>query len=402
MTAHEIRPLAEDEFADSYRLFLNTLHQPPVSEERWQRSSARYEWGRVFGAFCEGELAGTAISMPGSLMVPGGEPVAAAAVTGVGVRPDRTRRGLLTGLMRAQLADVGERGEPVAMLHASEAMIYPRFGYGMASRSRTVSLRRGQAAFRADAPGTGSVRLVDTETAEKLLPEVYRRIASERPGTITRSDAWWSTLISALPPGAGIAVHTDTAGLDDGFALYTAEMRDYRFDDGECVLKVSDLQAADVSGTAQLWRFLLEMDLVTQVMAAGRPIDESLEWWLTDRRVCRVTDVPDDLWVRLVDVSAALNARVFNDADPVVIEVRDAFLPENSGTYRIGPEGVWRCVEEPQLSLDVDVLGALYLGDVALSALVASNRIDVHDPAAVEAADRLFATTEPPWCGTGF
>lgn len=402
MTDHDVRPLAEDEFADAYRLFLASLHQAPVSEERWARSSTRYERGRVFGAFADGELGGTAMSMPGSLVVPGGAAVGAAAVTGVGVRADRTRRGLLTGLMREQLADVRRRGEPVAMLHASETVIYPRFGYGMASRTRQVSLRRGQAVLRPDAPGSGSVRLVDAATAEKVLPEVYRRIRTRRPGSITRSDAWWATRLASSPSGAVVAVHTDSAGVDDGFALYEPAMNDYRFDDGECDLRVSDIQAVDVAATAQLWRFLLGIDLVTRVVAIDRPVDEPLEWWLVDRRACRVSEVTDDLWVRLVDVEAALAARTFNDTEPVVIEVRDVFLPENSGNYRIAPEGVRRCEDRAQLSVDVDVLGALYLGDVTVSALAASNRVDVHAPEAVEAADRLFATTEIPWCGTGF
>lgn len=399
MTEPDVRPLAEDEFRDSYELFLGSLHRAPASDERWTRSSTRYERGRVFGAFSEGELSGTALSMPGSLVVPGSAAVGAAEVTAAGVRADRTRRGLLTGLMRAQLHDLRRRGEPVAMLHASEAPIYPRFGYGMATRTRTVSLRRGQAVFRQDAPGGGSVRLVDTATAEKLLPEIYWRIGSTRPGAISRSDAWWTT---RLADGERVAVHTDESGVDDGFAFYSASINDYRFDDGECTLKVSDIQSADVSGAAQLWRFLLGIDLVTRVVAADRPLDEPLEWWLTDRRACRTSEVTDDLWVRLVDVEAALNARTYNEVGSVVIEVRDAFLPENTGNYRISPDGVRRCEDVPQLSLDVDVLGALYLGDASVSTLAVSNRIDVHDPEAVRVADQLFATSRIPWCGTGF
>ncbi|GAB3292983.1 GNAT family N-acetyltransferase [Parasphingorhabdus pacifica] len=402
MSEHDVRPLAEDEFEEASRLFLASLHVAQPSAARWLRSKERYEPGRVFGVFGNDEMWGTALSMTGSLVVPGGGSVAAAAVTGVGVRADRTRRGVLTDLMRAQLTDVRDRGEPVAMLHASETVIYPRFGYGPASRSRKVSLRQSDTVFRADAPGAGSVRLVDTATAEKLLPEVYGRISSTRPGMITRSDAWWATRLALLPENGLVAVHSDDDGVEDGFALYDTEKRDHQFDTGGCVLKISDIQGADTSATASLWRFLLGIDLVTEVAAVDRPLDEPLEWWLVDRRTCRVTDVSDDLWIRLVDVASALNARTFNEADPVVLEVRDRFLPENSGNYRVAPGGVVRCEQSAQLGIDVDLLGSLYLGDVAVSTLAASKRIDVYDRDAVREADRLFRTDEVPWCGTGF
>ncbi|MGP4015759.1 GNAT family N-acetyltransferase [Saccharopolyspora sp. 5N708] len=229
------------------------------------------------------------------------------------------------------------------------------------------------------------------------MPTIYRRCALSRPGRIGRDDAWWSSRLAMLDRGYLVAVHTDDDGVDDGFALCEPKQND-----GVTTLRVYDVVAADTVATAQLWRFLLGIDLVDRIAAFDRPLDEPLEWWLTDRRQCRVTEVADDLWLRLVDVLAALRARTYGPADPVVIEVRDAFLPVNNGCYRVGPDEVRRCPDEPQLSLDVAALAALFLGDQAASALVAAGRIAVHDPAAVPAADRLFTTLESPWCGTGF
>lgn len=405
MTAHDVRPLAESEFRSANAVFMAALNHRPSTDAEWATRSARFHPGRVWGDFLDGELAGTTLSLPSALTVPGGAELPAAAVSGVGVRADRTRRGVLTQLMRAQLADVRDRGEPIAMLHASETVIYPRFGYGMSTRSRIVEMDTHHASMRRDAPGdVASVRLVDANQARKLFPQAYRRIAG-RPGMIVRDGSWWESRIGESEVSGDhtvFAVHFDAGGDPDGFAAWTPRSNDHRFSDGLCTLQVSDLQADGAEAAASLWRFLLGVDLADGVTAIDRPVDEPLEWWLTDSRQCRVRAVQDDLWLRLVDVPTALAARSYGDADPVVFEVRDRLLPENAGSYRIGPRGVERGGATPQISLDVDVLAALYLGGVAVSTLASANRLDVHDSGALAAADRLFATSRPPWCGTAF
>lgn len=403
MTDHEVRPLAESEFRAASTLFLGTLHRSPAADKHWERSKTRYEPGRVFGAFLDGELSGTVMSMPSTMVVPGGKSVPAAMVTAVGVRADRTRRGLLRSMMRAQLADVRERGETTAILHASETMIYERFGYGSATRSRRVWFRTASSALRDGVPGGGSVRMVDPETAETLLPEVYERLDSRRPGSIGRPAAWWTTVLSyVLDSTQRIAVHHDAEGVPDGFVIYDVEVNDHRFDNGHITVKVSDLRGSDAVAIAELWRFVLNLDLVDTVVAADRPVDELVEWMLRDARQCRTEALEDDLWVRLVDVPAALAARSYGGREPITVRVHDPLLSENSGTFRIGAQGVERCSDDPQLELDVAALGALYLGDVLVSHLVAANRVQVHDPSVLAVADEVFATVAVPWCGTGF
>ncbi len=405
VTEHDVRPLAPSEFRAANTVFMNSLNFRGSTDKEWTSRSHRYHPGRAWGDFVEGDLVGTALSLPSALTVPGGAEVPAAAVSGVGVRADRTRRGVLTELMRAQLADVRDRGEPVAMLHASETAIYPRFGYGIATRARKVELDTHHASARPDAPGrSGAVRLVEPSEARKLLPETYRSIPA-RPGMIVRDDSWWESRIGEIEGSdehTVIAVHTDPDGAADGFAVWTPVNNDHRFSDGLCTLQVSDFQAVDVEAAAALWRFLLGVDLADHVAAVPRPVDEPLEWWLTDSRQSRVRGLGDDLWVRLVDVRAALAARAFGNGADVVLDVADPFLPENTGTYRIGPGGAVRCEEAPQIGLSVDVLASLYLGDVSVSTLASANRVTVHDPDSVAEADRLFATDRPPWCGTNF
>ncbi|PRW65315.1 GNAT family N-acetyltransferase [Actinopolyspora mortivallis] len=405
MTEHDVRCLPESEFRASNDLFREAVHAPVATEEAWRVISSRYEPGRVWGDYLDGELAGTAMSLASSLTVPGGAELPAAAVTAVGVRADRTRRGVLTALMRAQLTRVRDRGETAAMLHASETGIYGRFGYGVATTSRTVALETARARPREDAPGGGRVRLLGPEEAGKLLPAIYRTVDSPGAGMISRPEGWWTLHLNREHTHGHrvrVAVHSDEHGTDDGFAVWVPGANDYRFGDGRTTLRVLDLHGADAAATAALWWFLLGVDLADEVVAVERPPDEPLEWWLADSRQCRIRDVYDELWVRPVDVAELLRRCRYDPAEPVVLGVRDRMLPENTGCYRITPDGAERSQLPPQLEMDVSRLAPLLFGEVRASTLAEANLIEVSDPDAVSRADRLFATRRRSWCGTHF
>lgn len=400
MSEHEIRALSTSEFREAHDLFLRALHLPPSNDERWAQIADRFEQDRVLGALAAGELSGTARSTAGSLTVPGGATIPAAEVTGVAVRADRTRRGILTSLMRRQLHDARERGEPVAVLRATEAVIYERFGYGVATRARTVEIDRRRTRMRDSAPGGGEVRMVDPQRSGELFERIYRGTRTDRPGAVTRNEAWWRGQRAVLGARIFAVVRTAEDGTDDGFAVYEPGAGDGL--GWEHQLRVHDLRAASPAAVADLWRFLLSMDLTGLVIGNNRPLDEPLEWWLTDRRQCRTRQVGDDLWLRLIDVAEALRARNYPPGVSVALEVEDAFLPHNSGCYRIGAQGVERWSGPAQLSLPVEALAALYLGDQSMSALVAGGRVTVYEPEAVAVAERLFGTQQVPWCGTDF
>lgn len=396
----DTRALRPDEFRAGSALFLAALHHGPPSDDMWAAGSDAYEEGRVLGAFRGDMLVGTALSHAGRLAVPGGAVLPMAMVTAVGVRADQTRRGVLTALMRAQL---GGLPEPVATLRASEAVIYGRFGYGVATRGRTVRIDRRKAVFRPGAPDGGSVRLLPLAEAMEFLPALYDRVSRQRPGWAARPAAWWVSVRSWYADRKDAlvlaAVHSGPDG-DDGFAVYEVHR-----DGDRKRLGLEDLVAADERGWAALWRFLLGVDLVDEVEGAYRPLDEPVEELFVDRRAVATTGVEDETWLRLADVPAALAARRFGEfatAGPVVIEVRDALLPANAGRYVLG-DGPARPVTEPaELVMDVDVLGQLYLGDVAPSVLAATGRVEVAKADALVAADRLFAVDGSPWCGTFF
>ena len=354
----------------------------------------------------DGSLVGTAMSFAVSTSVPGGAVLPAAAVSCVGVRADRTRRGVLTALIRAQLDDTTARGEVLSTLWASEARIYGRFGYGVATRGRSVRVARARG-LRPQAPAGGSVRLLDRAELPTVLPVLYDALALCRPGGITRPEGWWRLATETSGRDHVLAaVHTGRDG-DDGFVVAVPA----RGDEFVRPLQVADFHAADPASTAALWGFLLGVDLTANVEASMRPLDEPLDLLLADPRDRTVTGEQDETWLRLVDVPTALAARAFpadpdRGATPVLLAVHDPLLPGNSGVYRLGDGAAERVAPlggcAAQLECGVAALASAYLGDRAPSALAATGWWTVHDPAALSHADALFATTVAPWCGTHF
>lgn len=393
-----VRTLETSEIRAASTLFRRALHRPAPTDDEWPAAAASYEPGRSLGAFQGEHLIGTTGSYRSALAVPGGATVPMAAVTRVAVRADRTRRGALTALMREQLQRFAATGEPVATLRASEAQIYGRFGYGVATRGQGCAVRSGTA-LRPTAPTGGEIRLIDREDGERALPALYERIGLHRPGMIARPAGWWTMVLRHKLDGddAQIAVHHGADGAD-GFAVYFAK----HADNDRPALVVEDLHSADPIVVLHLWRFLLGIDLVQEVRCWLRPLDEPLEWLSADRRDYRTTGVEDETWLRLVDVPAALAARSYRDADPVVVEVTDRVLPANAGRYRISPVGATRTSDAADLTVGVAELASLYLGDVRPSTLAVVDAITVHDAAALDRADRLFALDTPPWSGTFF
>ena len=394
----EIRTLSVgDETRAAHNLFRASLHRQPMSEDQWEHSGKSFEPGRTLGAFDGDRMVGTALAWTSDLVVPGGAVLPLAAVTRVGVRADFRRRGVLTALMRAQIDDFAARGEVFAALHASEPVIYSRFGYGVATRSVRVSAERAR--LRPEVPRGGSIRII--EPGDKVLPEVYERGGRTRAGSIARPPYIWVNYDRAWAINENIvtAVHTGDDG-DDGFVTWRpAEAPE---PGARIPVDIEDLVAASPSVAYALWDFVLGMDLVGRVRAWYRPVDEPLSAAVVDSRTVSVDAVDDDLWLRIVDVPAALAGRAYGDGPPVVIQVVDAFRPANSGRYRITRDGARRCDEDAAVSVDVDVLAMPYLGAWTWSALAAAGRVRVADPAALPALDRLFAVDQAPFTGTPF
>jgi predicted acetyltransferase len=368
------------------------------TEETAQRFSRVLDPERMHVAKENGVVVGGASAFDFRLTVPGAI-VPAAGITLVGVLPTHRRRGILRELMRAQLDDVHERGEPLAVLWASEETIYGRYGYGMAAQCGEIELQRVYGGFRTPVEPGGSYRLLSLEEALELIPPVYERVAAETPGMFSRSREWWESRVfhdpEARRDGGGemqrVVYERDGEAL--AYALYRVKME---FEDGSSVGETRAIEAlgVDANATAAIWRFLLDVDWMDRVHAWLLPVDHPLFFLLERPRRLRFR-LGDSLWVRLVDVGAALAARGRAREGDVAIEVLDSFCPWNNGAY--GVDGT-RASGAPDLRLDVSDLGSVYLGGFTFGQLRRAGRVEELTGGAVDAADDLFRTERAPWC----
>ncbi|HEY0498687.1 MAG TPA: GNAT family N-acetyltransferase [Kutzneria sp.] len=389
---HDVRTVTgEEELRAALTLFRQCLHGEAPSDEDWPRAYGSFDRATVLGTYDDTGIIGTLTANSSVLALPGGKVVPMDAVSRVGVRPDRTRRGIITAIMRAHLAGTSA---PIATLRATEGTIYRRFGYGVATRYRRTELDFAKARLRDRAPVAGDVRLVqDMDEIKRLVPQLAQRFGTARPGGVTLSEGYWNMTLGR-EKNLRLAIH------EDGFAAYKVkELPDRHY---AYLMDVQPMFASTPAALATLLKFLLGIDLVGKAIFEGRPLDEDLELLLVDPRAVTYSSYEDETWLRLVDVPAALAARTYGDAEPVVLEVVDDLLPANSGRYLVGPDGAERTDREAQLRLGVADLGAAYLGDRPLSQYAAAGLVDVRDPAVLPAADRLFLLDRAPWCGTYF
>jgi predicted acetyltransferase len=399
----EVRPTKDlDEFKRAVGAIGHYFGGWPADDEAAQRFSSNLPLERMHAAIDGERIVGGAGAFPFELTVPGGT-VRCGGVTVVGVLPTHRRRGILTAMMRTQLEDIRERGEPVAALWASEEVIYRRFGYGVASLSGEMTLASGFAGLRQAADERAAVRLVALDEANEVLAPIYDRVRARTPGMFTRSGTWWETRTLSDPPdrrqGGGeknvLVVELD--GDAAGYALYRIHTK---FESGAAAGHVDVIEAvADGPvATRELWRVLLDMDWKATLKAYLLPIDHPLLHQLRYPRRMQLR-VGDGLWVRLVDVGAALSARAYADAGPVVLEVEDPFLPENAGRWRIAGGAADRTDEAPDLAMDVGELGAAYLGGFTFGELVRSGLVREAREGGAARADAVFLTAAPkPWC----
>lgn len=407
----EIRPITEDEYPVAFRT-LQTTFSSDVDDESLETERLIFEFDRSLAAYDSGAMVGLAGAYSFDMTLPGGAMTPVAGVTWVGVLPTHRRRGIQRSLMERQLDDVAARDESIAVLTASEAVIYGRYGYGVGSHFVKAELRTDESAFGTEARAGGRIRLIDTAEARKVLPGLHTAWRAGRPGLLSRSERWWDLWakdVKEWRDGASarfIAVHEDDAGRADGFATYRVKSAWAPERPGGTIL-VIDLTSADDEVTAALVRFILDIDLMWDVHLQVRPLDDPIRWRLANSRNYRVTQMNDWLWVRLLDLPAALAARRYATEGRVAIGITDPFRPANDGVYVVegGPDGATceRAADgtEADVRMPVESLGAAYLGGVSFTTLAAAGRA-AGDPAALAAADRLFLWHPLPFCDLPF
>ncbi|MBB5855551.1 GNAT family N-acetyltransferase [Amycolatopsis umgeniensis] len=390
----QIRPTTGEEFD----VFVDTLHAafarfPETPATLW---SALEEDRGLFAMSEDGRPVGTAAAYSFELTLPGETVIPVSGVTAVGVLPSHRRRGALSAMMRRQLADFRARGEFLSVLLASEALIYRRFGYGPATYTHRLTVQRHQAAFAVPRTASGSIELLRRSDCGEILEEVYDRYRRARPGALSRPHRWWAEGAGQSPISTApryIAVHRDADDVPDGYACYSHT--------APSTLTVDEIIAADDAVSTALARFLLEHDLITEVVFKHCPPDHPLRWQLEDFRAGEVSGDTDWLWVRLLDIPRALTARGWFTDGELVLDVEDPALGEHGRYLLTVRGGEATCVptdREPDLSLDASDLGSIYLGGTLPSKLVRAGRVRAGHPDAGVLADALFRAERSPHC----
>ena len=407
----ELRDITDEEFAAYSRVTEAAFgHQP--SDEEIQVWADLTAGEHLWAVFDEGEIVATGGAFAFDLTVPGGAVVAAGGLTAIGVRTTHRRRGILTSMMDHHLDEVARRGQPLSVLTASESVIYGRYGYGSAADLVTWKVPTQGTTLASPSRATGRIRMVDAPTARAALPAVYDAHRAATPGALTHRPAYWDHFFldrESWRDGASArfyALHESEPGRPDGYAAYRIKpsWTDHGLPAGE--VQAVAVVSADPEVEAALWEHLLAVDLAATLVGQHRPVEDPFRWRLADPRRLQVQHVGDHLWVRILDVPAALEARRYAVEGSVVLEVTDGFRPANSGRYRLdGSPGAARCrrTEEPaDVALGVADLGALYLGGVRPSTLARAGRVEERRPGALASLDLLVSWHASPWCTTAF
>jgi predicted acetyltransferase len=381
----EIRDVPESEVDRMVDLAGTAFH---VRIDDYERDSWKPRRSERAGAYDGGVLAGQLAALPMRLAVPGAF-LDCSAITFVAVLPTHRRQGILTSLMDRMHADAIAAGRPVAALWASQGAIYGRYGFGLATRAIGLEVDTSRPLALRTVPDDRPLRLVDAASAPELLDPIHRRGLAARPGGLVRDPEWWARAILR-------SVDVETAGFTEprvvvhpaGYAVYRAH--------GNGTIRLVDLVADTPRAEAALWQFLASIDLTSRIHAPSRPVDDLLPHMVADPDRVAVKEDYGALWLRLIDVPAALRARSWATEDTFVLEIEDARIPANAGRWRLttGPDPACDpTADPPDLALSAADLAAVYLGGVSPATLARIGAVTEYTPGG---AGRLSASMAVP------
>ncbi len=418
MSAHApelVNPVDTEEIPGWLATLSTTFLEDPEGETApaWRRRSERdWDRDRTWGMRDRGRWIGTLRTLDRTVTVPGldgaTELIKADAVTAVTVAATHRRRGLLTRMLDASLRRARDRGDAVSILIAAEWPIYGRFGFAPATLGARNVLHRGLPGS-AVAGELARVRQVDLDEFLHHAPSVFEAARRQRPGEVDRDSPWWDRSfgrngyprIGEMPHN--YVIHDGDDG-PDGILCWSAT-RKAKLLPPRGAVSVQGPHAATAAAHRDLWAYLSGLDGVDEVESWG-PVDEPVRWLLPDARTLVTREVCDFLWLRLLDIPAALSARRYATAGELVLEVRDEGALSVAGRYRLrADEALVECEPTratPELTVDQTALAAAYLGGFSLREQRIAGTVAEHTPGTLRRADAMFATAVAPANATGF
>ncbi len=394
----EMRAITADEF-EPWARAESRAHSNRLADDP-DELMLHFDLTRSIGVFDGSNIVGGSHSHLIEMTVPGGV-AAVAGVSNVAVQPTHTRRGIMTQMMRYQIDGIHERGEPLAALFATESAIYGRFGYGVGSMHEFWTLERSHNSYARRHDPPGRIVFIDPADIVNDLPNVAKRSTAGRPAVFQRPPHLWLR-DSRLPehsqggPGGLFYAAYIEDGRIDGYVQYRSRRP---------AVIVNELMATTTAANVALWRFCFDLDLMERTEAVKRPVDDPMPWLLADpRRLQRSTR--DGLWVRMVDVAAALQLRQYLANDRIALKVQDDFCDWNDACFELDGslEGATCRPTDasPDLTVNVAGLSSAYLGAASLTTLANAGLAEEHTPGALLRADRMFAVHLKPWTPHNF
>ena len=329
--------------------------------------------------------------------VPGGAQLPMGGLTWVSTNTTHRRQGLLSRLMERYFADVDGRGEPVAMLGASEGGIYERFGFGICTQLRSTSIDRRFVQIREEfRPRSGAVRFVDGDEALRHMMAIWPRFCRLRAAEVGRSEAWHRYLMQMRAESMGGFGPSLYLAHRDGYVAYRVEQQ---WNEGRPAhnVRIGELVAVTPDAHAALWHTLLGIDLVGPILSRQSPIDDPLPFLLTDQRAFQTTGLSDGHCANVRDIGACFSSRTYSTDDGFVVDVDGSRWAIDGG-----PDGATcqRMRTRPDLTTDHPSIGALLFGGVRPSMLAAGRRLEGRNAAVLRRADAFFSTAPAPHCQT--
>jgi predicted acetyltransferase len=331
-----------------------------------------------------------------------GREIGSAGVTDVFTVPTHRRRGIVRDLMMRAFAHMRDDGHAVAILEASMAAIYQRFGWAVVYTGLMHDFDPRHLRFVDEIDAPGRLRLVKHTEARPLIEPAYRRFAAARTLTFARGDFEWARALrfqsQGRPPPLVVTYEEDGETL--GYAIYAVEQHGEMRPPPDQRLTIFEWVWLTPATHRGLVKYLAGHDLVDSVRMWAMPLDDPLFQQVQEPRWLQ-TRAFDGALARVVDVQAALVGRGYDGTGRLVLGVHDEYAPWNSGAWELTVDGgarVRRVDDEPQVRLTPRVLALLVAGTQPATVLARGGLIDVLDPSALDVADALFRTSHVPVC----
>jgi predicted acetyltransferase len=401
----DIRPINdEDGRRQAFALFRQAMLGIGDLGRSSPEAEARYlSEGKPLGGYEGNVLRGAVNGYASAVTLPGGKRVRHLSVTHVGVSPEATRRGIARQLIVDQLHQARAEGYVVAGLRASDARIYGRYGYGVASLSvrHELDLTRTKLATNAL---RDNVRIVDVRESFDLFRKIAEAEPAPRSTALSRWGSWWAIqeyrALHGTTPHHAIVIGNE--GEERGFLRFHVEPSDNWFTSSSRTVIVDDLIAHDGEAWRALIGHVFSQDILHKVVFPSRPVDDPLPLLLSNPRALEISGQRDESWIRPLDLQALLAARSYGGNRDVSIAVEDTVFSDNAGVWSLGPSGATRSSEKPEASITISDLATLIFGAHSASNLVASGRITTASLEIAQELDKVFATVSRPHSGISF